>query len=227
PHPPHYLRFVPPRILPLFPLPLVLFPGATMALHIFEPRYRKLLSDCRASETGFGIVCLPEGMSEPEIPAGWVGCEARIDEAITLEDGRSNIVVKGGARFAITELVQSQKPYRVAKVTGYDDAGAIDESAAELAAELRESFARVAQAARTLADDRAPMPELPTDPALVAFVIASMIDLDLQARQELLMERSAMQRLRTVQRLLSLALEPIEERAAVHEKAKSNGKGVH
>ncbi len=205
----------------------MLFPGASLPLHIFEPRYRALLSDCAASNTGFGIVCLPDGIAETEIPAGWVGCEARVEEALALPDGRSNIMAAGVARFAVQQLVESDKSYHVAEVEPYDDVGPLDIAADGLAAEVRAMFERVARAARMLSDDRAPVPTLPDDPRLVAFVIASMIDLDLQGRQEMLMQRSAMDRLRTVHRLLTLALEPIEERAAVHERAKSNGKGAH
>src|SRR2546426_8612475 len=44
-----------PRELPIFPLPLVLFPGTTQPLHVFEPRYRRLLADCLAGDKRFGI----------------------------------------------------------------------------------------------------------------------------------------------------------------------------
>src|SRR2546422_11512591 len=43
------------RELPIFPLPLVLFPGTTQPLHVFEPRYRRLLADCLAGDKRFGI----------------------------------------------------------------------------------------------------------------------------------------------------------------------------
>ena len=53
-------------LLPLFPLPLVLFPGAPLPLHIFEPRYRQMLSDCIAGDSRFGIIYRPEDETELE-----------------------------------------------------------------------------------------------------------------------------------------------------------------
>ena len=58
---------VPVYLLPLFPLPLVLFPGAPLPLHIFEPRYRQLLSDCLNGDSRFGIVFRPEGMGDADL----------------------------------------------------------------------------------------------------------------------------------------------------------------
>ena len=49
-----------PRDLPIFPLPLVLFPGAVQPLHIFEPRYRRLLADSLAGDRRFGIAYVRE-----------------------------------------------------------------------------------------------------------------------------------------------------------------------
>ena len=65
-------------LLPLFPLPLVLFPGAPLPLHIFEPRYRQMLSDCIARDSRFGIIYRPE--DETDLEAGRVGCVAQVDD---------------------------------------------------------------------------------------------------------------------------------------------------
>ena len=56
------------RYLPLFPLPLVLFPGVPLPLHIFEPRYRQLLSDIQSSDNLFGLSFFDAGETEREIP---------------------------------------------------------------------------------------------------------------------------------------------------------------
>ena len=82
--------------IPLFPLGLVLLPGAVVPLHIFEPRYRALLSDVTAGTRCFGLITVPAGTAESELPAGRIGCIARVSAVDTLPDGRANIVIEGG-----------------------------------------------------------------------------------------------------------------------------------
>jgi len=96
-----------------------------------------------------------------------------------------------------------------------------------LAERVRDVFRRVGRAARTLADDPDPLPELPDDPASLSFAIASMIDIGLEARQEILSSRSPVARLRELDTVLSAALGAIVARAQVHTLAKSNGRGAH
>jgi len=77
-------------LLPLFPLDLVLFPGASLPLHIFEPRYREMISECLDQKKSFGVVRAKEdGVAE-------IGCTAEI---ITVTqkypDGRMDIVTEG------------------------------------------------------------------------------------------------------------------------------------
>jgi len=213
--------------LPLFPLPLVLFPGAALPLHIFEPRYRQLLADCLEGDRRFGIARLDEGVAESEVPAGTVGCVAEIVNTETLPDGRSNIVVRGAERFALLSLVSSAHPYRVCRAELVEDEFEIGAELDAVAERVRDVFGRVARAARTLADDPDPLPELPDDAAGLSFVVASMIDIDLDARQELLASRSPLARLRQLDRVLSAALGTIVDRAQVHTLAKTNGRGAH
>jgi hypothetical protein len=83
----------------------------------------------------------------------------------------------------------------------------------------------VARAARTIADETGPAPALPDDPAEVAFAVAARVEFDLAARQRLLASRSAVGRLDDVADLLERAVRNVEERATVHERARSNGRG--
>ncbi|MFL5578008.1 MAG: LON peptidase substrate-binding domain-containing protein [Gemmatimonadaceae bacterium] len=216
------------RPLPLFPLPLVLFPGVPLPLHIFEPRYRRLLVDCLEGDRQFGVVYRPDGVGERELPAGHVGCVARVETSETLPDGRSNVIVVGLERFALQRFVESDAPYNVGLVTDYeDDAGESAAEAEELAARVRDLFGRVGRAARTLADDRDPLPELPEEPARLSFAIAAVIDLDAARRQRLLASRSPAGRLRDLESVLGRALGTLEQRAEVHLRAKGNGSGPH
>ena len=89
--------------LPIFPLSVVLFPGTPLPLHIFEPRYRKMLADCLAGDRRFGIT--PAGKDDAMPEPGTVGCIAEVRVNQELPDGRSNIIVFGGERFVLTAAV--------------------------------------------------------------------------------------------------------------------------
>jgi len=106
-------------LLPLFPLPnLVFFPETRLPLHVFEPRYRQLVNDVVASDKRFGIVLLRPGweadyFGQPAIyPTGTLG---EIEQAVPLDDGRFNILVRGQVRFRIVDEVFGD-PYRTARV---------------------------------------------------------------------------------------------------------------
>ena len=88
------------RELPLFPLPVVLFPGMPMPLHIFEDRYRQMLADVRAGNNLFALSYFDSSSSEKDMPsAGHVGCVAEVAETQALPDGRSNILAVGVIRY--------------------------------------------------------------------------------------------------------------------------------
>jgi Lon protease-like protein len=87
--------------LPLFPLPLVLFPGSRTRLRIFESRYLQMTRDCSAQGRGFGIVHFsPAADGRPARHAA-IGTEAVIEDFGTLEDGLLGITVRGSRRFRI------------------------------------------------------------------------------------------------------------------------------
>jgi Lon protease-like protein len=110
----------PRRRLPIFPLPGVVFlPETTLPLHIFEPRYRQMLADALGSDELIGIQLLKPGreMDEEGRPAVFaVGCAGQIVEHEALEDGRSNILLRGVFRYRIAAEPAADRPYRVADV---------------------------------------------------------------------------------------------------------------
>jgi Lon protease-like protein len=213
--------------LPLFALPIVLFPATPLPLHIFEPRYREMLADCMSGDRRFALMHLADGAHESDVGPGSVGCIAEIVRVDQLPDGRSNILVQGTERFAFEHFVPTQKPYYVASVTSYEDVAEYGPELDSLAARLRDVFEVVGRASHTLADNPDPLPELPDEPSLLAFAIAAIIDLDANLRQELLVSRSATDRLRRLEQLLAPAIPGLVTRADVHKRAKSNGKGTH
>lgn len=107
------------RQIPLFPLPnVVLFPNVFLPLHIFEPRYRQMVADALAGDRMIGIVLLKPGWETDYegTPAVYpVGCTGLITHAEPLEDGRSNIVLRGLEKFRILEE-DRRAMYRRARV---------------------------------------------------------------------------------------------------------------
>jgi Lon protease-like protein len=213
--------------LPLFPLPLVLFPGTRLPLHIFEPRYRQLLTDVLTEGTAreFGVLYRADAAAEQAIPMGHIGCIAVVEQSERLSDGRANVLVRGRLRFRYDGLVPTDRLYHVAATSAYDDVPELPASLAPMVADVLDLFQRVAAAARSLADDADSPPELPDDAGHLAFAIAAMIDMDAPARQRLLVSRSPSSRLRDVAEILSGAVDALEHRAVVHARSKHNGHG--
>jgi len=88
-----------PERIPLFPLNVVLLPGASLPLHIFEPRYKEMVKDCLEEKSEFGmLLALPKGVAK-------VGCTAEILEVVkSYNDGRMDIVTVGRIPFRVVEL---------------------------------------------------------------------------------------------------------------------------
>jgi uncharacterized protein len=102
--------------MPMFPLSAVLFPEATMPLHVFEPRYRQLMHDCLAGDSRFGVVLIERGS---EVGGGdqraGLGTRGVITRAAELPDGRWVLEVRGEAVVVIEEWLPDD-PYPQALV---------------------------------------------------------------------------------------------------------------
>jgi len=114
----------------LFPLPnLVLFPHVVQGLHIFEPRYRQLLTDALATDNLIAVVLLQPGWEEeydamPEIQP--VACLGRIGWHEKLPDGRYNLRLRGLSRIGLTEELPTDKLYRLASAELIPDVAPAD-----------------------------------------------------------------------------------------------------
>ncbi len=173
-------------LLPLFPLPnLVFFPHTRLPLHIFEPRYRQLIADTLETDQRFGIVLLRPGWEINYFgnPAVYdTGTLGTIEQAVPLEDGRYNVVIRGDVRFRILEEV-SVAPYRTARVMPEPElARAPEQSYAQ-----REWLADVSQQYLRYLPDQTAVPEIETVSldALANALIMSL-NLDVTEKQKLL-----------------------------------------
>src|SRR5688572_21685506 len=128
-----------PPTIPVFPLPnVVLFPSVFLPLHIFEPRYRRMVDDALNGDRIVGMVLLRpgwEGNYEGRPPVYPIGCAGVITHAERLPDGRFNIVLRGMEKFRITGE-DADRPYRLAHVEAVPERS-IDADMLEIRAERR------------------------------------------------------------------------------------------
>ncbi len=209
--------------LPLFPLRIVLFPGALLPLHIFEPRYQQLLADLSVGEPRFGL--LPPG-DHGGLPApGAIGCAALLRGVQALSEGRANIVVSGERRFRFLEPAPAATPYHQGIVEWIDDLPDIQIPTEADLLRLRALGERYAQALNTLQDHSLEV-RLPARAAELSFEVAALLEWDFEARQHLLEIRSATERVVRLLQALPALVARAEERAQLHSRARSNGHGV-
>jgi Lon protease-like protein len=148
-------------LLPLFPLPdLVFFPSTRLPLHVFEPRYRKMVSDALEADQRFGIVLLRPGWQadyQGAPPVHRFGTLGTIEQAVTLDDGRYNLLVRGDVRFRIVDEVL-RDPYRTARVIVQPQITAASEDAYA----QREWLADLAKQYLQFLPNQMPVPEIET-----------------------------------------------------------------
>jgi Lon protease-like protein len=184
--------------LPLFPLPIVLLPGTALPLHIFEPRYRRLVSRCREQHTPFGLIYHDPDVHGPFLSEpGRVGTEAHIEVFQPLPDGRSLILVRGGERFAIGREMDAGEPYYEALVEPYGDRPHRPISAELLLERRRASSALLERAVAAAGGEAEGALEVDVTHD-VSFHLARSVQIDpawLQALLELTDERARLERL--------------------------------
>lgn len=211
-----------PSRLPIFPLKAVLFPGTPLPLHIYEPRYKRMLADCLAADRRFGITPLSEERGRPA--PGTVGCVAEVRVNQELPDGRSNVVVLGSSRFTLSRLLEEPLPYPVGLVQTFDDDTGTEPSPEDISA-LRELFTGYYAGLRQLNDTETEEPNLAPDALTLSFQVAGAVECDPGIKQRLLAERSTARRVNALVQLLPLLTSAVESALKVHRRAHTNGKG--
>ncbi len=173
-------------LLPLFPLPnLVFFPNTRLPLHVFEPRYRQMITDAVANDGRIGIVLLRPGWEADYFgspPIHQWGTFGTIEQAVPLEDGRFNILIRGDARFRVVDEV-SRVPYRTARVVAQpEESRGPNEAYAQ-----REWLAELSRQYLRYLPDQMAVPEIETVglDALTNALIMSL-NLDVEEKQRLL-----------------------------------------
>ncbi len=197
-------------MLPIFPLPLVLFPGIVLPLHIFEPRYKEMIGECLAHSSVFGIIhAKQEEMAE-------IGCSAKIlDVSKRYEDGRLDIVTQGMRRFEVLR-VNEERSFLRAEVSYFDDEGG------DAAGDARKQLLGLHRQLLALSGEQNPETPAEDSPAL-AFEVAAKVPLDLEFKQSLLAIRSEGERIATLIAYYEALIPKVSR--ALHIRTKAGGNG--
>lgn len=195
-------------LLPLFPLEIVVFPGAPLPLHIFEPRYKEMVGECLAQDRPFGMVQAKENALSA------IGCSARIVTVIKkYEDGRLDIAAEGTQRFEIIKVNQ-ERSFLQAEVAFFDDEPSIvSKTAADTVIQLHEQlFAVMGQTV-----------EVERDAAYLSFRLAQDLPVDLDFKQTLLEMKSESERIEILTEYYQATIPKIENSLRVRQRASGNG----
>lgn len=204
------------RLLPLFPLQLVVFPGSAVPLHIFEERYKEMVGEAEAAGTEFGIVLARDG--------GIVntGCTVLVEAVLKrYPDGRFDVMARGQRRFLVKSLDQD-KDYLRGEVEYYGD-DEPESPPAELRRRAVDAFEKMQDALSPLADDggeRQPDTQHP----FLSFQLAAEVD-DLDFRNLLQRSRSETDRLRAFVDFAGEYAERKQYAAKMKRTAPQNGFG--
>lgn len=195
-------------LLPLFPLEIVVFPGAPLPLHIFEPRYKEMIGECLSQNRAFGMVRAKENAVSA------IGCSASIIEVVKkYDDGRLDIAAEGAQRFEIIQVNQ-ERSFLQAEVAFFDDEpSVVSKSAADSVIQLHEQLFAVL--GRTV--------EVERGTAYLSFRLAQDLPVDLDFKQTLLEMKSELERIEILTEYYQATIPKIENSLRVRERASGNG----
>jgi Lon protease-like protein len=196
-------------LLPLFPLNLVLLPGTELPLHIFEPRYKEMIGECRANNAPFGVVrALENGIAE-------IGCTAAVITVTNqYSDGRLDLIAEGRARFEVLELNQERSFLRAEVLLVPDEPGSPSPEDKERAIHVHREILALAGAEPDISG---------ADAGTLSFHIADSLPLDLDFKQKLLAMRSEGQRIPALAAYLEGVLPNLRRATLARQKAGRNG----
>jgi uncharacterized protein len=181
-------------------------PGATLPLHIFEPRYRQLTVDLvtgAAPDKQFGVVAVREGWTADDETTGLhgIGCSAVLIDVRRLPDGRFDIVTRGGRRFRLLSVDAEARPYLVGEVEYVPDVAAqVPAELPVLAAAARAAHRHYCATAWKTGEWSEPGDEVATDE--LPHLLAADALLPMADRQRLLEQTAPELRLRMVRAML-------------------------
>ncbi len=197
-------------LLPLFPLDVVLLPGAPLPLHIFEPRYKEMISECLDQKRPFGVVRVKEeGVAE-------IGCTAEIiSVAKKYPDGRMDIVTQGRERFEVMNVNQERSFLQAEVLYLQDEPGSATAEEIAQAVKMHGEIMRLAGAE--------PQESSEIERSQISFHLVGSLPLDLDFKQTLLGMKSEAERVQAVVSYFEAILPNLRRAMHVRQKAGGNG----
>ena len=196
--------------LPLFPLRTVLFPGQLLPLHIFEPRYKQMISDCLDDDRTFGVVLIRKGaeVGGPVVPH-MVGTTAIIQNVKRLDDGRMHITTRGRERFQIQDYHSGSKPYLLGRVSLWPWGESTPPEARLLpsVAQLLEQYVDLWSQAN---EAEVSLDKIPRQPLHLALLAAIALQVSLKEKQALLEAPAVSDLLRQTDQLLGQEIRALQ-----------------
>jgi ATP-dependent Lon protease len=204
-----------PERIPLFPLNVVLLPGAELPLHIFEPRYRAMVKDCLEEKSEFGmLLSMPKGLAR-------VGCTAEIRAVVKrYGDGRMDILTVGRAPFRVLELFQ-ENPLLEGQVDYLEDR----ETGANPG--IQRQLVELFEACHTLIFDDYPKNLQDAAPEELSYLVAATLPMELLWKQQILELRSEADRQERLVTYLREWAPHLQKRGVVRQRAGGNGHGLN
>lgn len=173
------------KFLPLFPLPVVVFPGSPLPLHIFEPRYKEMINECLENRSEFGII-LAQGQKLHRI-----GTTVKIENVLQrFNDGRLNILTIGKKRFEVLGF-NDDRAFLQGRVRPFDDTDLDSDKLRPLA----EESDKIIKAYMQLTEKHVYHDLGETDPQALSFFLAELVPFELNWRQKILEFTSCEERL--------------------------------
>jgi ATP-dependent Lon protease len=204
-----------PDRIPLFPLNVVLLPGADLPLHIFEPRYLEMVNRCLKDKSEFGILlALPKGVAR-------VGCTAEIIEVVRRhDDGTMDILTVGREPFRVVEFFE-ENPLAEGHVDYLED------REAPLNSPVRRELIELYETCHTLIFEDYPKNTESEDPAQISFRIAGTLPMDLLLKQQILELRTESDRQERLVGYLRAWAPHLQKTGVMRQRAGGNGQGLN
>jgi Lon protease-like protein len=204
-----------PDRIPLFPLNVVLLPGADLPLHIFEPRYLEMVVRCLKEKSEFGVLlALPKGVAR-------VGCTAEIIEVVKrYDDHTMDILTVGRDPFRVIEFFD-ENPLAEGQVDYLEDRDARPDPS------LRRQLVELYETCHTLIFEDYPKNSDSDQAAQISFVIAGTLPMDLLWKQQILELRSETDRQERLVGYLRAWAPHLQKTGVMRQRAGGNGQGLN
>ncbi len=204
-----------PDRIPLFPLNVVLLPGADLPLHIFEPRYLEMVGRCLKEKSEFGVLlALPKGVVR-------VGCTAEIIEVVNRNpDGTLDILTMGREPFRVIEFFD-ENPL----AEGYVDC--LEDRDAPLNPTIGKELVELYETCHTLIFEDYPKNTDPEPSARFSFVVAGTLPMDLLWKQQILELRTEADRQERLVGYLRAWAPHLQKTGVLRQRAGGNGHGLN